>query len=84
MTTRKEQVTLTADQIAAAQAAGRATAEIEIECWKDQHDGSMSRAGEWVNGNLTCDDRSLPEDVQTRWEDVADDAAREVWNAARE
>lgn len=75
---------LTAEQIAEAQANGRNWAETEIECWKDQHEGSMDRAPEWIRGNATCTDRDLPADVQTAWEDCCDDAAKELWDAARD
>lgn len=75
--------TLTGEQIAEAQAHGKAWAEVEIECWKDQHEGSMTQAPDWVRGNAVCSDRSLSEIDQSAWEDYCDDAAIVVWNAAR-
>lgn len=67
---------------------GSAWGAQEVELWRDQHDGSMASAPEWTRGTY-CG--KLPGDVAMDGselaiaiEDKIDDAAKEVWDAARE
>lgn len=85
MTSEQARTILTADQIAEAEAAGKAWGEMEVECWKDQHDGSFDRAPEWVMGNW-CGENPLGSPADSEAADaydlIVDLAAREVWNNA--
>lgn len=86
MTTATARTILTPAQIDNATETAKAWAALEIECWKDQHGGTMSRASDWTPGTWSG---SYPDDINTddlrdAYETLLDDVASSDWNAARD
>lgn len=84
MTTTQARTILTADEIADAENTGKAWGEQEVECWKDQHDGSFEHAPAWTLGTFAgLNPHRAAEEKARAWEELVDAAARDVWDAAR-
>lgn len=73
---------LTAEQVAEAEAAGKAWGEAEVELWRDQHEGE-SDLPDWTMGTY-CGRIDIDDpDAREAYDYVLDCAARDAWNAAR-
>lgn len=84
MTTTQAHEILTADEIQDAEAVGAAWGEQEVECWKDQHDGSFDRAPDWTLGTFAGLNPHRGNDEKAdAWEEIVDATARQVWDNAR-
>ena len=75
---------LTKEQLELAEKTGREWGEIEVENWKDQHDGSLSKSPEWTAGTY-CGGfpDGLDEQSRNEYESTLDDFAKEVWDFHR-
>ena len=60
---------------------GRSWGCNEVECWKDQHNGTMDGAPEWTAGNY-CGDIHAQAGIDPADRDSDDEATRDAYDAA--